>query len=103
MKKIITPILVSLISITGVAMADVWAEREALAKIQAEVYSLEMLVINAKTRANDQELTGFDYRVLLNDLRKIQAGISDHLTMPMEPVIPATIDALNGNYTEHRK
>lgn len=103
MKKITISLLVSLMSVTQVALADIWAEREALAKIQTEVASLEALVINAKKQANTEERTTFDYRVLLEDLRKIQAGISNHLTLPMEPIIPSTIDELEGDYTEHRK
>ena len=102
MKNITITLLVSLFSFTSVAKADVWAEREALAKIQSEVAAIEALVNSTKRRGNNDSRTTFDYQDLLGDLRKIQAGISNHLTMPMEPVLPSTINALEGDYTEHR-
>lgn len=85
------------------SLADVWAEREALAKIQSELAALEALVMTAKMKSNSEDRTTFDYEVLLADLRKIQSGISHHLTVPMEPVVPSSIDALSSDYTEHQK
>lgn len=103
MNKLLTLLLVSLMSISQVSVADVWAEREALAKIKSELAALEALVMTAKMRSNSEDRTTFDYQVLLDDLRKIQAGISHHLTVPMEPVVPSSIDALSSDYTEHQK
>lgn len=85
------------------AAADVWAEREALSNIQSELAALEALVLNARARSNASDRTQFDYEILLSDLRKIQHGITHHLTVPMEPVVPSTIDALSVNYTEHKQ
>lgn len=85
------------------SLADVWAEREALAKIQSELSALEALVMTAKMKSNSEDRTTFDYEVLLADLRKVQSGISHHLTVPMEPVVPSSIDALSSDYTEHQK
>ena len=103
MNKLLALLLVSLITIPQVSVADVWAEREALAKIQSELAAFEALVMTARMKSNTKDRTTFDYEVLLGDLRKIQAGISHHLTVPMEPVIPSAIDALSGDYTEHQK
>ena len=103
MNKLLALLLVSLITISQASVADVWAEREALAKIQSELAALEALVMTAKMKSNTKDRTTFDYEVLLGDLRKIQAGISHHLTVPMEPVVPSTIDALSSDYTEHQK
>lgn len=55
--------------------------------------------MSAKARSNSNERTQFEYETLLADLRKIQAGIAHHLTVPMEPVIPSAIDALSESYT----
>lgn len=95
--------LVSFLCLSQMALADVWAEREALAKIANELAALEALVMTAKMRSNSSDRTTFEYPVLLDDLRKIRAGISHHLTVPMEPVVPSSIDALSSRYTEHQK
>ena len=54
-------------------------------------------------RSNSEDRTTFDYQNLLSDIRKIRSGITHHLTVPMEPVIPSDIDALSTNYTDHKK
>lgn len=94
--------LASLFLVCAEAQADVWAEREALDNISKEIGNIELLVIDAKKQANPKDRTTFDYRVLVSDLRKIRKGINDHLTVPMEPIVPSNIDALNANYTEHQ-
>lgn len=103
MNKIFTLLLVSFMCTPQPSIADIWAEREALAKIKSELASLEVLVMNAKMRSNSEDRTTFDYQVLLDDLRKVRSGISHHLTVPMEPVVPSSIDVLSANYTEHQK
>ena len=85
------------------SIAEVWAEREALANIETELTALEELVGSAQQRSNSEDRTTFDYQNLLNDIRKIRSGISHHLTVPMEPVIPSSIDALSASYTDHKK
>jgi RAQPRD family integrative conjugative element protein len=95
-------LLASCIASSLSANADFWAERESLANIRAELASIESLVSAAKSQSNSNDRTTFDYQVLLDDLRKIQAGISHHLAVPMEPVVPSKIDALSSNYTEHQ-
>lgn len=102
MKKTITIFLVSLLCISLVSRADIWAEREALSKIETELAALEELVKTAHAHSNPNDRTTFDYPSLLSDLRKIRTGISEHLVVPMEPVIPSSIDALSTRYTEHQ-
>lgn len=98
-------LLVSLLLITSNAQvnADVWAEREGLAKIETELSSLEVLVMSAKGKSNSEDRTTFDYAKLLGEFRLIRKGIRAHLTVPMEPVVPSTVDALSGQYTEHKQ
>ncbi len=95
-------LLVSMLGYSALASADVWAEREALAKIETELAALEELVLTAKNHSNDSDRTTFNYQILLDDIKKIRSGISHHLTVPMEPVLPNSIDALSANYTEHQ-
>lgn len=95
-------LLVSSCLLSTLSFADVWAEREALAKIKIELAALEALVINARSLSNPADRTTFNYEFLIDDLRKIQAGIAHHLTVPMEPVVPSTIDALKNDYTRHQ-
>lgn len=85
------------------AQADVWEEREALSKVESELSSIEALVMNAKGKSNSEDRMTFDYEKLLDDIRVIRGGITHHLTVPMEPVAPSTIDALSDSYTEHRQ
>jgi len=104
MKNALTLLAFSgLMFTTQSTIAEVWAEREALSHIESELTSLEKLVVSANKRSNPDDRTIFDYRNLLTDLRKIRSGISHHLTVPMEPVIPSGIDALRANYTDHKK
>jgi len=96
-------VLTIVLLVSQSSIGEVWAEREALANIEIELTSLEKLVASAKQRSNSEDRTTFDYQNLLNDIRKIRSGISHHLTVPMEPVIPSGIDALSANYTEHKR
>lgn len=102
MKKFVALILVSLCCINA-SQADVWAERQALAKIESELAALESLILAAKGQSNSEDRMTFDYRALLADVKKIRSGISHHLTVPMEPVVPSTIDALSSDYTAYQR
>jgi RAQPRD family integrative conjugative element protein len=102
MKKLKPLILVSALLPTLV-QAEIWAEREALSKVESELSALEPLILAAKSRSNPEDRTTFDYSALLNDIATIRSGIVTHLTVPMEPVIPSTINALEGTYTEHKE
>ena len=35
-------------------------------------------------------------------MKKIQTGISQHLAVPMEPIVPSQVDAISQNYNEAR-
>ena len=102
MKKVKAFLLVSLMG-SSLAQAEVWAEREALSKVETELAAIEALVTSAEGRGNPEHRMTFDYTALISDLRKIRAGIRNHLSVPMEPIIPSTINALEGDYTEHKK
>lgn len=96
-------VLSGLLLVSQSSIAEIWAEREALANIEIELTSLEKLIASAKQRSNSEDRTTFDYQNLLTDIRKIRSGISHHLTVPMEPVIPSGIDALSAKYTDHKR
>ncbi len=96
-------IFVLVICISQSAYSEIWAEREAIAKIESELAALEFLIITAENQSNPEDRTTFNYEVLLNDLRKIRTGINSHLMVPMNPVDSSTIDALSAVYTEHQK
>lgn len=98
----ITLLLVSLF-LANTSIADIWAEREALAKVESELASLEALVMTAKGQSNAKDRTTFDYDKLLDELRLVRGGIKTHLAIPMEPVVPSSIDALSGDYTERQR
>lgn len=100
MEKLQAFLLVSAFAIAGTASADIWAERETLAKIESEIAALVSLVSAAESQSDPANRTTFEYQVLLGDLKKIREGISHHLTVPMEPVFPSTINALSSNYTK---
>lgn len=102
MSKVKTLLFSMCVVMVPIANADVWAEREALANVGTELSALEALVMTAMARRDPNNRTQFDYQILLDDMRKIRAGIAHHLTVPMEPVVPSTIDALRANYTEHQ-
>ncbi len=101
MKTTMILILVSLLA--PCARADIWAEREALAKVASELTAIEILVKAAKAKSHNAARAKFDYEALLNDLNTVRAGISVHLTSPMEPVLPSLIVDLKGEYTEHEQ
>lgn len=103
MKRLTILCLVSLLIPVQAVFADFWAERSALAAVEKELESIEKLVMVAKAQSDPSNRTTFEYEVLLSDLRNIRSGIRDHLTVPMEPVVPSTIDAVRGTYTEHQK
>lgn len=105
MKKLNPFILVSafLTTVPTIVQAEIWAEREALSKVESELTALESLIMAAKGKSNPEDRTTFDYSALLSDIAIIRAGIVDHLAVPMEPVFPSTINALEGDYTEHQK
>jgi RAQPRD family integrative conjugative element protein len=104
MKQLTTIFLLVSVFLFDVSFlhADVWAEREALAKVSKELESLKVLVNAAKSQSEPALRTSLDYDDLLSDIDKIRKGISTHLENRMEPVVPTKIDALKAQYTEHQ-
>ena len=102
LKQPLLIVLASLAICAPTAHGDVWAERAALAAIASELSDLEVLVQAAARWSDSSNRTLFAYSRLLDDVRKIRAGISQHLDHPMEPVLPGRIDALSHEYTEHQ-
>ncbi|MFK5947479.1 MAG: RAQPRD family integrative conjugative element protein [Methylococcales bacterium] len=95
--------LVSCLSILSVAHADVWSERQALAKVQSELNSLLLLVSVAKDQSVQNSRMHFDYSTLEKELNIIKSGIGDHLADPMDPVMPDNIVQIDGAYTVRNK
>lgn len=89
--------------IAPAAQADMWAEREALAKVASEVSALERLVYDASLQMGKDDRIRFDYDTLMADLQAIRGGINTHLAQPINPVMPERVDALAGNYTKANK
>jgi len=96
-KKVL--LLVSLCGFSQVATADVWAERQALAGVNTALSDVEALVMTAKGQRNSADRMMFNYTALIDEIRKIRGGIVTHLSVPMNPVLPSTIDALKADYT----
>jgi len=101
MKKLATILLMTVAAST--AHADVWAEREALAKIGSELSALERLVNDASNLAAQDERVQFNYDTLMRDLEAIRTGIAHHLAQPINPVMPSEVSGLSGNYTATNK
>ena len=81
------------------AQADVWQEREALAKVASEISALERLVHDASKINQADGRVKFNYDTLMADLELIRSGIAAHLSQPINPVIPSSVDGINGGYT----
>lgn len=100
MKTIATTFLLALgLGISSAASADVWAEREALSKVESEIKAIESLVNDASKIAVEDSRIQFEYDALIRDLRMIRQGIKDHLSQPINPVIPSRIEPVRADYT----
>lgn len=99
MSKITGLIAMSLWSIASMAQADVWAEREALAKVSSEISALERLVIDASHLNQPDGRVTFNYDRLMRDLEVIRLGIGEHLQRPINPVMPLDYQGLRGDYS----
>jgi len=91
------------LSASQIALADVWAERQALAAIAQELTALERLVNDASQMREDDTRVQFNYDMLMVDLSTIRAGIATHLSQPMNPVMPSHEPGLGGSYTKGNK
>lgn len=75
-------------------------EREELTRILHEIRYLEKSLIIARTRADEEAVTTFDYDALADDLYYISEGISDHLNRIRRE--PRTLPAIDGEYRHGR-
>lgn len=91
-------LLVSLLGFAGNTLADVWAEREALAAISEQLLALESLVDEAEARKSNAR-TRFSYFGLKKDLAMVRQGIENHLTQPLDPIMPEAIKPVDQSYT----
>lgn len=101
MKNLVTMLLMS-VAATQV-QADVWAEREALAKVGSEISALERLVNDASKLAAQDDRIHFNYDSLMRDLEAVRTGIAHHLSQPINPVMPSQVNGLTGYYTQSNK
>ena len=85
------------------AQADIWAEREALAKVASEINAIKHLVHDASKLSENRSRVKFNYDALMNDLEVIRAGINTHLSQPIDPVMPSSVNALGGSYTTNKQ
>jgi len=79
-----------------VAIADVDAEREALARIAHELAALEPLLKQAESQANPDARIRFRYDWLRQDLARVRIGVEDHINAPRAE--PRTFPPLRGDY-----
>jgi len=77
-------------------VADVDAEREALARIVHELDALEALIRQAESQAEPDARIRFRYDWLRQDLSRMQQGIQEHIDAPRSE--PRTFPPLRGDY-----
>ena len=80
----------------SVALADVDAEREALARLTHEIEALEPLIRSAESQANPDARVRFRYDWLRQDLARVRLGIQEHIDAPRAE--PRTFPPLRGDY-----
>jgi len=84
-------------ALTGApARADSDAERAALARLAHEIQALGALVEEAERQAPADARIRFQYGWLRADLRRVRAGIAEHLNAP--PGEPRAFEPLQGDY-----
>lgn len=99
MSKTTGLMVIPLWTLASMATADVWAEREALAKVSSEISALERLVIDTSHLNRTDGRVIFNYDRLMRDLEVIRLGIGEHLKRPINPVMPLDYQGLRGDYT----
>lgn len=78
------------------AWAGAEAERAALARLANELLALEPLIDAAEGQADRETRIRFQYPWLRQDLRRVRAGIEDHLRSPSAE--PRQFPPLRGDY-----
>lgn len=76
--------------------ANTDSEREALARLINELNTLESLIQQAESNADQDSRIRFRYDWLRQDLKQIQDGIQSHLDAPQAQ--PRSFPPLRGDY-----
>ena len=82
----------------GTAVADPDAEREALARLIHEIEALEPVIATAESQATPDARIRFRYDWLRQDLKRIRAGIQEHIDAPRSE--PRKVPPLRGDYRQ---
>jgi len=93
--------LVLVLGLVGAAapvFADPDAEREALARLIHEIEALVPLIETAESQAGPDARIRFRYDWLRQDLKRIRAGIQEHIDAPRTE--PRTFPPLRGDYRQ---
>jgi len=80
------------------ALADLDAEREALARLIHEIEALEPVIATAESQATPEARIRFRYDWLRQDLERIRAGIQEHIDAPRNE--PRQVPPLRGDYRQ---
>ena len=89
-------LMVMFLVLGNVALADVEAERESLARLIHEIEALEPIVNAAESQANPDARIRFRYDWLRQDLARVRLGIQEHIDAPRAE--PRTFPPLRGDY-----
>lgn len=88
--------LLIVFSISGIAQADVHAERGELARLLNELERLELIITTAQSHSDPDARHRFQYEWLRQDLERVRLGIREHIDGPRVP--PRTFKPLRGDY-----
>jgi RAQPRD family integrative conjugative element protein len=94
---VISLVFVAITVVSLAARADADSEREALAKISAEIERLQLVVADASKSGDPTARVKFHYDWLGRDLELMKSGIADHLDAPRQP---RPIPPLRGDYRQ---
>ncbi|MDZ4175207.1 MAG: RAQPRD family integrative conjugative element protein [Hydrogenophaga sp.] len=79
------------------AGGDADTERENLARIDAELERVQVMVKEAAERAPSGQRVKFRYDWLLQDLQLLRKGVADHVDAPRQP---RPVPPLRGDYRQ---
>ncbi len=96
LKRVAIPgLLACFIPVTS-TLADAYAERALLARIDHELTALEPLIVQASAQADPDARFLFDYGALRQALDEIRLEIDAHIDAPRQQ--PRTIPPLRGDH-----
>ena len=91
-------IVLSALFAAAPVFADADAEREALARLIHEIEALAPLIETAESQASPDTRIRFRYDWLREDLKRIRAGIQEHIDAPRTE--PRMFPPLRGDYRQ---